>query len=91
MARQFGRRQRWLLAAWVAPFLGFFVFVFIVPEPRLEPEAKQRKEVRVYSNPKYYRQLEKPAEFGLEKLASAVNYLLLATAGLTPQPVAEPR
>jgi hypothetical protein len=82
MAGQFGRCQRWLLAAWVVPFIGFFVFAFIVPERKLEAQAKERKELRVYSNPEYYRKLEKPAEFGLEKLASVVNYLLLATAAI---------
>ena len=82
MTGEFGRMQRWLLAAWAIPFLGLFVFVFIVPERKLEPNAILRRELRVFSNTKFYRKLEKPAEFGLEKLASVVNYLLLASAGV---------
>jgi hypothetical protein len=82
MTGAFGRMQRWLLAAWVVPFLAFVVLVFIVPEPKLEPGATKRTELRVYSKTTFYRELEKPAEFGLEKLASVVNYLLLASAGV---------
>jgi hypothetical protein len=82
MAGQFGRVERWLLAAWGVPFLGFFVFVFIVPTPRLKDGAKPRDELRVYSNTGYYRTLAKPVDFGLEKLTSVVNYLLLVSAAV---------
>jgi hypothetical protein len=82
MAGQFGRVQRWLLAAWGVPFLCFFVYVFIVPAPRLQEGAKPREALRVYSNTGYYRALDKPVDFGLEKLTSVVNYLLLASAAV---------
>jgi hypothetical protein len=82
MAGEFGRVQRWLLIAWGVPFLGFLLYVFVLPTPPLEECAKLRKELRVYSNTGFYRTLDKPVDFGLEKLTSVVNYLLLASTAV---------
>jgi hypothetical protein len=62
--------------------LSSFLYVFVLPEPKLKRTATQRDALRVYSNTNFFRKLDKPAEFGLEKLASIVNYLLLASAAI---------
>jgi hypothetical protein len=82
MAGHLGLRQRLLLIAWLLPFIVFFKVAFWDPVPPLSPKAVKRIALKVYSNPQYYRELEKPADFGLEQLAAVVNYLLLATAAI---------
>jgi hypothetical protein len=83
MPGRLSRKEGWLLAAWAVPFLGFVV-VLCYLGPQLKDDAKPRENLKVYSNTKYYRELDrsKAAEFGLEKIFSLVNYLLLATAAV---------
>jgi hypothetical protein len=82
MAGEFGRPQTILFALWVLVFVGIPVIVFQIPEAQLSDVATARGELRVYSNSEVYRELKDSATFGLQQLASVVNYLLLAAAGL---------
>jgi hypothetical protein len=71
-----------VLLLWVIPLLLMIYLAFIRPEPKLSGTATERTALRVYSNTNYFRLLANPAEFGLEKLADVVNYLLLLAAAV---------
>ncbi len=91
MPQRFGECQHCLFFLWGAVFLACIValVVFREPAPEQNPDLKN---VRVARGPlkvfrgtgKYYAELnrEKAIEFGLEKLYSTVNYLLLAAAAV---------
>ena len=84
MPGRFGLTQNLLLALWFLVFVAFFaILVGYEPEP-LDSGAKSWDSVKVYGGTKHFLKLDasKAAEFGMEKCASLINYLLLATSAI---------
>lgn len=82
MSGRFGALQRWLLIAWLIPFVGYPLGCVVPARVKLSSSAQKREPLKVYSNQDYFRYLEKAPEFGLEKVSAAINYLLLVTGGV---------
>jgi hypothetical protein len=78
-------KLHWILVGvWLIVFISFWALLFGLSKKPLDKSAKKLDPLRVYSEPDSYAEVDrqKAAEFSLEKVASVVNYLLLATAAV---------
>jgi hypothetical protein len=73
-----------LCGLWLLGFVGFVVVLAIYPKKSLDDSPSKLGPLAVYQKSGSYAEVDrqKAVEFSLDKVASVVNYLLLAAAGV---------